>query len=380
MSYEDSDAMQTDSDTDDCLPSHLFKSERLKRKEMHAMESHPAMTPPADASDLLTNQPLELTSTSFVLTNCTYWLVKILELLPSETLAVVGGVCRLLHSLANEERHWKRRCKQFWHGDEYWDGGMFPRCDYTHLVGTIQGDFTSYGFPAPPNSSSMLTCADMIQVLKNRGRDVREYSVDDGGNPVGIALADLERAVIESVPEGVQRVEPASPTGLLSLISNAALSRMYGKQREAQPRWMSKWKCAFVASSQDLRRRVITENELVIHEWTYVASGWTETPGRGEPVIRFFPVGENGTGIRALATTTFSYPRPRTWSLDARGRLQVGQFPRHDVVRRGRFGWEMSNGWVTYRSLGVAPIPNSDTLGAAFQQMYSHGQTEAFFW
>ncbi len=300
--------------------------------------------------------------------------MKIVEYLPATSLSILAGVSQMFYTLCNEERLWKRHCKEFWNDDINWQG-LFGRCDYTHLLGTCDDEKTSYGFPAPPNSTSLLDVGDMLSILKNRGA-IRNVAVDLNGEPVGCTRQDLERAIIESLPEGVPRVLPASSTGLLSLISSSTLSRLFGKPSKNSARLMSKWKAAYVASLKDLERSQITTEELVSFEWTYSASGWNQQPGSGaEPVVRFFPNKGNDYGIRALASNDFTYPRPRSWSLDGRGRLQVGQFPRHDVTRFGRWGWEMTNGWVIYRSLGIEPLP----VAPAPEELFAQPQPVGFW-
>ncbi|KAJ3382044.1 hypothetical protein HDU84_004637 [Entophlyctis sp. JEL0112] len=114
-----------------------------------------------------------------------------------------------------------------------------------------------------------------------------------------------------------------------------------------------KWQASYIAADKDQFRQFLTLSELQAYRWRF-----TDEWGYGgfydfeehevqETYVRFGKDGkrrnENGNYFR---------PRVVTYELRENGSVQVGQYPTHARPhRRTDWGWEFSNGYVTYTSV-----------------------------
>ncbi|KAI8924459.1 hypothetical protein BC831DRAFT_402404 [Entophlyctis helioformis] len=260
----------------------------------------PARPPPADD---LSRLPLEL-------------LLRALGHLSPADLLTMSGVSALFHELSQDESLWKAHCAADWADKKHRRLRLFPYYAYTSSV-----------------ILSRMSRADCEAVLGERGVDMaampEAQSLEDAADD------EAKAAVLRPV---VVRTTPFFAVRATSL---------------------SKWKASYYAARIDSTRTVMSEHELTSFEWYYCDSwghyGYGQEDDDDEPkeltadelkkfpVVKFFKNGLRGPleGHR---------PRTCSWTLSDTGHVQVSQYPPHRVRRTPTWGWEIANGWVTYRS------------------------------
>ncbi|KAI9021347.1 hypothetical protein DFJ74DRAFT_768964 [Hyaloraphidium curvatum] len=318
------------------------KAKLLSRKRPPAA-ARPAGPP---SRSPLAEQPVELT-------------LQLLEYLGPVELCRLGATCRAFKNLVEaSDSLWAAHCSKRWALKRHLDPApsLPPFLDYSTVAHRLSdrelaGVLLGRGLPLP----ALLACTD---------HPLLSFSPSDPPLPAS--------------PEGRTKLLDLLATTTPHRASEPRISLL----RAAAPRTpdlsnCGKWHAAYVLAELDSLRQRATEAELRAYEWSYRMRGFEDPEPRGgpgagwsdgppdadevdgvlarlveeeaeEPTVRFL---RDGTRVRSpRSAMRFGWPRERRWRMDPRGGLQVGSFPSHRCRRTEDWGFEFSNGWVTYAS------------------------------